>query len=336
MSVRTSTLLLLSCLSLAACASDPERTSGLSPFLDRALFGPFMDTSACAAVSDPQGGTDPQRGTDGVWHRGPARPLRARKDGGPEPQTRVRYKRLDQLVLPLNNVPALTLANEQNGVMIVNVAGETREDWALGLCAESQGESEASAKKQADEVSMTRAGDAMILKAPWLAIGDQETMGTLNIKAPASAPLFALGSVRVRDMTGPLFVSAPAYGGIATLIDTSGTVTASGASLNFAGSKGIVTLAGNQEINLKITAERFQGTIHARSVGPLHVYIPREFKTAFVVLVTPKKPSLTCHADICSKLTQAGNAFTYLGDGLNGPNDLHFVSDKEIIIENTN
>jgi hypothetical protein len=259
----------------------------------------------------------------------------AQKNAGPELPIPVKYKRLDQLVLALNDVPALTLGNQQNGVMVVNIVGETRSDWMLGLCAESQGKSEAIAQHQADAVSMTRVGNAVILEAPWLEIGDEQTMGTLNIKAPANAPLFAFGSVRVEGMTGPVFVSAPAYSGGATIVDTSGTVTVSGGRLNFAGSKGILTLTASQEIHLKVTQERFQGTIRARSIGPIHLYIPRKFKTAFLVIPSKNTP-LTCYADICSKLTPVGAAFTYGGDRRTNPHDLFFRSDKEIIIDNTN
>jgi hypothetical protein len=101
----------------------------------------------------------------------------------------------------------------------------------------------------------------------------------------ASAPSCSTENhpVEIRDMTGAVRVTAAHAR--ATILETTGQVDASAFVIDFAGSRGRVDLSAEAEINPKMTAPRFEGTIMAWAQRPVRMLVPPGFMTPFQALV---------------------------------------------------
>jgi hypothetical protein len=84
-------------------------------------------------------------------------------------------------------------------------------------------------------------------------------------------------------MTGPVRVTATHAR--ASILDITGKVDASGFVVDFAGSRGRVKLSSERDINVKLRAPRFEGSLMAWAQGPVRVLVPPSFQTPFQAIV---------------------------------------------------
>ena len=248
------------------------------------------------------------------------------------------YKRTrsETMTLSRADVPALTITADPSNLVEVN--GNQRADWSLRFCAQGEGKSESEARERQQAVSMSRVGGIVSLNgaAPGHPAG---TAGQLVVDAPADAPIVvhaSFAAVEVRDMTGPVRVTVTH--GRAKLLDTTGKVDANAFVVDFAGSKGAVIFSADAEINLKLTAPRFEGTLSAWAQRPVRVLVPEGFQTAFQAFVN-RPQDFVCRTDFCSKVKQEKKdglyVFTFAGDGSTSPEQVHLRSEQATVVIDT-
>lgn len=238
--------------------------------------------------------------------------------------------------LSLIDVPALTVTTNSG---TVSVSGTKRPDWSLRFCAYGDGSSEAEAVEVSRQFSFTRTGSTVAVDGPKF-VAPREAGADLEIEAPADAPItlhVSFGAVQVRDMSGPVQVSA--IHGRATILNTQGVVSASGFVVDFAGSQGAVILSAEAEINLKFTKARFDGTLLAWAQRPVRVLVPRGFRTAFQAFVNRPK-DFVCRTEFRGKIKHerrgALHVFTYDGDGSAPAERVHLRSEHgTVVIDDT-
>lgn len=242
----------------------------------------------------------------------------------------------EELTLSPRNVPALTITADPSHS--ISIGGSGRSDWSIRFCAQGEGNSEAEARGHIDQVSMTLLGTLVLLKGPVLSDKPQ-SRGLFVLEAPADAPIVIHGSyapVEIRDMTGPVRVTATHAR--AKILDTTGQVDAAAFVIDFAGSRGRVNLSAEAEINLKMTAPRFEGTLLAWAQRPLRMLVPPGFTTPFQALVN-RPQDFICRADFCSKVKKEKKnglyVFTYSGDGGAAPELVHLRSEQATIVIDT-
>ena len=222
--------------------------------------------------------------------------------------------RLDTLDLPQKDVPALTVAAELNN--IVQIAGANQDDWKVQFCAQGEGNTVDEADSNLQKVSVQRSGSLLTLGRNGVNNG-----GTLLLTGPAGAPLTVHSdvAVEIHDMDGPVRVSAL---GRATILNTTGRVEALAMAIDFAGSQGSVFLNSWQDIDFKITATRFRGSLGANAQHDVHAYLPPGFQTSVAVLVDDPKDFI-CRADFCSKIKKSreGGLYQFTYNGAQGTSD---------------
>jgi len=139
--------------------------------------------------------------------------------------------------------------------------------------------------------------------------------------------------VEVRDMAGPVRVTASHAR--ATILDTAGQVDADAFVIDFAASRGRVTLSAEAEINLKMTAPKFEGTLSAWAQRSVRILVPFGFVTPFQAVVN-RSQDLVCRADLCSNVKHERkyglHVFTYVGDGSAAPERVHLRSEQSTIV----
>jgi hypothetical protein len=138
----------------------------------------------------------------------------------------------------------------------------------------------------------------------------------LLVEAPHDAGIVIHGSyaaVEVRDLGGPVRIAATHAR--ATVLNTSGQVDATAGVVDFAGSRGRVTLSAEAEINLKITAPEFDGTVLAWAQRSVRMLVPAGFNTPFKAIVG-SRDDFVCRADFRSKVKQnkQGELYVYTYD----------------------
>jgi len=242
-------------------------------------------------------------------------------------------KQPQNLTFPLSEVPSLTLTADESNM--IHIAGSHRDSWVLDFCANGEGNTESEALAQLQQASMERIGDTVSLSNSG-ADRTRLSSNMLLVAAPAPAPIVvhaSFAAVYVQDMTAAVRVTATHAR--ATILDTTGKVDASGFVVDFAGSKGTVKLSSEREINLKLRAPRFEGSLMAWAQGPVRVLVPPSFQTPFQAIVN-RPQDFACRADICSKVTleKQGSlcVFTYSGDGSAAASALHFRSELQTLV----
>jgi len=303
-------LLLLSLGALLTCSASRSREAQLQP-APEFLFERRPFHSDC---------TVPPAGATGTYLiSGPHLPFQ--------------HKQAKNLTFPLSAVPFLTLTADESNM--IHIAASHRDNWLLDFCAHGEGNTESEALAQLQQGSMERIGDTVSLNNSG-ATPTRLILNTLVVDAPAAAPIVVHASstaVEVHDMTAQVRVTATHA--LAEILDTTGKVDASGFVVDFAGSEGTVNLSSEREINLKLRAPRFKGSLMAWAQGPVRVLVPPAFQTPFQAIVN-RPQDFVCRADICSNVTlkKQGSLciFPYSGDGSTPPSALHFRSELQTVV----
>lgn len=241
--------------------------------------------------------------------------------------------RSEELTLSTSDVPALTItADPPNRIAM---GGSDRRDLFIRFCARGEGKSEAEARERLQQVAMTRQGSVVSLSHHGVDHGP-DAMSYFLLEAPAQLQTIIHASyapVEVRDMVGPVWITASHAR--ATILDTAGQVDADAFVIDFAGSRGRVTLSAEAEINLMMTAPKFEGTLLAWAQRPLRMLVPAGFVTPFQAIVN-RSQDFVCRADLCSKVKHERmyglHVFTYVGDGSAAPERFHLRSEQSTVV----
>jgi hypothetical protein len=215
--------------------------------------------------------------------------------------------RVETLNLPLTQVPALTMTSEP--MNYIRIAGAHQDTWELQLCAIGEGDSEQEARQSLEQVSMSRIGSLISLSAA--RSGRTGGHGDLFATVPEDAPLTlnVIGAIELRNMSGPVRVSA--VGGRATFLNTTGTVDADAEIVDFAGARGRVMLNSYSEIDIKLAGTRFLGSLSAYAQREVRVLAPHGFESPIEIRVSQKK-DLVCRADFCSAMKETRDVGAYV------------------------
>lgn len=213
------------------------------------------------------------------------------------PQAAYARTRLDTLNLPLDEVPALTIAAESTNW--IQIAGVNQNHWTVQFCAKGEGNTIDEANGYLHKISMQRTGSLLTLNDTD-ARGLTGGQGNLLLTAPTGAPVIvhSQAAVEVHDMAAPVRVSAL---GRAVILNTTGRVDALAMIIDFAGSQGSVALNASWDINIKLTATKFRGNMGANGGRQVRALFPPSFQTPIEILVNRPK-DFVCRADFCSKI----------------------------------
>ena len=255
------------------------------------------------------------------------RPLRRWPPAAPQPGEFIlvagnppahRVTRHEERVVTRGDAPILTVTSDPGNSMAV-VAGDGV-DWKLSFWAEGGGQTEAEANQRLQNCLFSVAGSTVSLSRPDGFEGP-DARSELLVEAPQDAGVVIHGSyasAQVRDLAGPVRIAATHAR--VTVLNTTGQVDATAHVVDFAGSRGRVTLSAEAEINLKITAPEFEGTVLAWAQQSVRLLVPAGFNTPFEAIVG-SRDRFVCRADFRSKVEQSrqGELFVYTyGAGIDG------------------
>lgn len=241
--------------------------------------------------------------------------------------------RSEELTLSTSDVPALTITADPPNM--IAIGGSERRDLFIRFCARAEGKSEAEARGRLQQVAMTRQGGVVSLSRRSVDQGP-DAMSYFLLEVPTHMQTVIHASyapVEVRDMVGPVRVTASHAR--ATILDTAGQVDADAFVIDFAGSRGRVTLSAEAEINLRMTAPKFEGTLLAWAQRPLRMLVPSGFVTPFQATVN-RSQDFVCRADLCPKVKHERkyglHVFTYVGDGSAAPERVQLRSEQSTVV----
>jgi hypothetical protein len=242
-------------------------------------------------------------------------------------------RRYEERAIRGADAPILTITSDPGNSIIV-IAGDGP-DWKLFFWAEGAGETEAEADERLKYCSFSVTGSTVSISR-CEAAERPHTRGELLVEAPHDAGVVihaSYAAVEVRDLAGPVRIAATHAR--ATVLDTTGQVDATAGVVNFAGSCGRVTLSGEAEINLKVTAPNFDGTVLAWAQRSVRVLVPGGFSTPLKAIVG-NRDDLVCRADFRTRVKQdrQGELYVYACDGsaYGTRNHLHLRSDASTVV----
>jgi hypothetical protein len=225
-----------------------------------------------------------------------------------------RVTRYEERVIPRGDAAILTVTSDPNNSIAVVAAN--RPDWKVSFWADGGGQTEAEATQRLQNCLLSVAG-ATVSLSRLDGLEGLAARSELLIEAPHDAGVVIHGSyaaVEVRDLAG--LVRIAATHARATVLNTSGQVDATAGVVDFAGSRGRITLSAEAEINLKITAAEFDGTVLAWAQRSVRMLVPEGFNTPFKAIVG-SRDDFVCRADFRSKVKQnrQGELYLYTYDG---------------------
>jgi hypothetical protein len=214
------------------------------------------------------------------------------------PQPPYCLTRRDEVSLLHQDAPYLTITSDPGNS--VAVVGSSRPDWALSFCAHGEGDTETEAHANLQQLSLRVAGSTLVLTGGHL-YARPRGRGHLIVHGPADGGLVIHGSytpVTVQDTTGPVRIAAAHAR--ATILETIGDVDTTAGVVDFAGSRGRVTLSADREINLKVAATRFEGVLLAWAQRSVRLLVPPGFTTPIKAIVR-RHANFVCRTEFAAK-----------------------------------
>jgi hypothetical protein len=147
----------------------------------------------------------------------------------------------------------------------------------------------------------------------------------------------SFAAVQIRDLKGPVRVAAAHAR--TTILNTTGRLDAIAMVVDFAGSKGRVTLSAEAEINMKLPTVRFDGALLAWSQQSVRTLVPPGFLTPFRAIVS-RRQDFVCRTEFCSRVRREKQGdlyyFTYDGDNSVAPEAvMHLRSERSTVVIDT-
>lgn len=210
--------------------------------------------------------------------------------------------RKDQLSLPVKELSSLTVRPKSASVWI---SGTQADVYSVDLCASAGKPGGANAQDLLDAIQLSRRGDTLSVAGPEKYDQERPSQAELRISAPRELPVTVDGtysSVKVKDIAAPVTIRTT--NARVLILRTSGRVNAEANEygvIDFAGDRGEVRLSAASEINLKFTAQAFDGTLSATAKQDVRVILPDGFSTPFQVEVR-KASDFLCRAQLCNQL----------------------------------
>jgi hypothetical protein len=219
------------------------------------------------------------------------------------------------------------------------VLGNSGPDWIITFCAHGDGESEAEAQERLQQIGVRAAGGTVSLSGPGPREG-HDRRGDLIVEGPEEGGVVIHASytaVTVCDMRGPVRIAA--MHARASILGTTGQVDATAEVVDFAGASGRVTLSAEAEINLKMTAGLFEGSLLAWAQRSVRMLVPPGFATPIEVIVGGRT-NFVCRADFSPNVKQKRQGDLYVfthalenGNGLRP--GLHLRSEEATVVIDT-
>jgi len=194
-----------------------------------------------------------------------------------------RATRRQQFVLSRAEAPALTITSDPSNS--IAVLGTTEPDWTITYSAVGDGESEEEAQKHVQAASMVVTGSTIKLDGRSV-LAEPRCRGNLVVEGPMDGSVVihaSYASVEVFELAGSVRVAATHAR--ARVLETTGQVDVTAAVIDFAGSRGRVTLSAEAEVNLKMTATQFDGILTAWAQRSVRLRIPPGFTTPITAVV---------------------------------------------------
>lgn len=215
--------------------------------------------------------------------------------------------------------------------------GGTQSSWRLRWCAEAASGSEAQAAAALRRMDLDVSGANIKVSAPDFADGTA-CRSTLVADGPVDGGVVVHATgcfVQVFDLAGGVHVAAARAR--AKILDTAGEVDVTAGAIDFAGSRGTVTLNSESEINLKLDSRAFDGVLAAEARGPLRVLVPPGFSTPLEVVVGEAR-AFVCRLDLagCFESRRQGSLHIFRYGVRHAGTALAFVhlrSDNMVVID---
>jgi len=221
----------------------------------------------------------------------------------------------------------------------VSVVGTDAGTYAVRFCAQAGATNEDDARHALEKITLTRAGQSLKVRTPHYS-RERPSSAWVQIEAVRNRAVTVNGSYSYLEIFG---INAPVRASTTharmKLLEITGKVQATAhiGIIDFAGDHGQVQLNADGEIgeiNLKLTAPRFEGTLDAKAEVAIRVLLSPDCESPFEATVD--RPELfVCRARIAPHIRREyrdGRAvFTY---GRQNP-VLHFVSHGALVIDST-
>jgi hypothetical protein len=235
-----------------------------------------------------------------------------------------RGHRYERFVLDREGISALTIKSDFPFARLRIVSSEG--PASAELCAWAVGGADL------DSLELHRSGGALTLSGPPPEPGRAGAMVEVRASVPSDLPVVVDGNyeVEVERVAAPVTIRASEM--FPRILETSGEVTADVRTLlTFAGHQGKVRLHSDNEIELRVTAQQFEGTLTA-DADSMWVVLPDGFTTPFEVQA-PAESDFTCHAEWCGRIMHnSSRGYPSLRFGSGEP-ALHFVAHGPVVIE---
>ena len=190
------------------------------------------------------------------------------------------HRLLNRFVASGTELSALTVSGNSIGAYLT-VVGVDSDKVTVSLCAEAEGANDKAARNRAEQIHLTRIGDEIVLEVGEFST-QQRATGHLEILAPKERPIRIAGAfdeILINGMTRAVQVDAPRAS--VSILKTSGEVSVVARSIIYAGSSGVVKLHAEtmdtSHIDIKITANCFDGSFEAIASGLIRVLVPADF-----------------------------------------------------------
>lgn len=210
--------------------------------------------------------------------------------------------RKDQLTLARKDVSELTVHSRSAMVLI---SGAQADSYSVELCASAGKVLGPDAQPILDSIRLARTGNTLSVAGPEKYDPDRPSRAELSINAPEELPVTVNGTysyVEVRGINAP--VNVRTSNARVRILRTSGKVDANATGMgiiDFAANQGDVRLNADTELNLKLTAPVFNGSLSGSATQAVRVVLPDDFNTPFEAEV--HKPSdFVCRAEFCKQI----------------------------------
>ena len=271
-------------------------------------------------------------------------------NGAQQPEGRSRYvlkappvapstcDRSELLSFSPAEVPALDV--DVGNQTVISVLGSDADNYTVRFRAQAGGATEDEARRALEKIALTRVGPRLSVSTPTYS-RERPTNAWLHIDAARNRPVTLNGRYSYMELFGiDATVRVSTTHARIKLIDVAGDVqaTARVGAIDFAGNRGQIQLTADGEIgeiNLKVAAQRFEGTLEAEADVAIRVLLPPGFESPFEATVD-RADLFVCRADMARSVRRRhdrdGAAVFSYG---RGKPVLRLVSHGALVIDST-